>query len=202
MNGPLIGKVIGFRGDSILANNKLQPLVCGHVGGTLGFNVCGDGTRAAWNLDSLLAPGALASTDILVMEHGINDWQGGQVLGTIYDPASGTGSFYARLKEEYNYVFTAKPTIRVIRTTPTKTFTGGLWPDWQLTNSAGHTQADYANAIKEVSALYSVPVLDLFNTSNLNFKNEWLLLTDHLHWTDQLYERIAIQVASFAEANF
>lgn len=208
---PLLGKSIVWRGDSQLNANTLQPLVNKILGTWTILNNTGDGTQVYQLQNGDLTTYA-ASADMIVLEHGVNDWQASfsgvntTVLGTIADAAGavvGT-TFYGRLKGELDYILAANPVVRMLRLTPTKTFAGtGSIPDWDDTNGAGHDQQDYTDAIKAVSALYSVPVLDLFAASGVNDTNEGDLLSDGLHWHDgDLRFSVARQVARALIENY
>ncbi|MEM5770148.1 MAG: SGNH/GDSL hydrolase family protein, partial [Bacillota bacterium] len=156
-------------------------------------------TTAMCTRISSMAGGA----DLNTVYGGINDFigsYGGGDLGDISSTALTT--FYGALKSIAVYLLTNYPTATNVFITPIKCggyvsgVTGLTWY-YDTPNAGGHVLADYANAIKEVGAKYSIPVLDLFSLSGIETTNINYMTSDKLHPGTIGYQRIATLMANF-----
>ena len=98
-----------------------------------------------------------SETDIIVVLGGVNDFNRELPLGDIDD--TDTSTIYGSLHVSMSYLSENYSDAFVFYMTPYKEyFHGVLWSD---DNSQGYNLQDVANAIKEVAAIYNIPVLDL-----------------------------------------
>ncbi|MFO5687880.1 SGNH/GDSL hydrolase family protein, partial [Klebsiella pneumoniae] len=128
----------------------------------------------------------LASADFISILGGTNDYGGNRRLGTIADARadyddSTVKSFYYDVFYVLNKIYTLKPSVRVMFSTPLKRGAFESQPVYPAANSAGVTLPQYVQAIKEVCSLFSVPVCDLFAEGGLNLYNLSVYTGDNLH---------------------
>lgn len=195
----LQGKRVAWYGDSIVAGKDFDDIVCSHYGmilfdygingSTMGFASDGSDERNAtcWRILTN------AQFDLVIVSAGTNDFEyAWQPMGDMSSTAAST--FYGALHRACQRALTGQKGNLVVFTTPIKrgqpfadgaggTYTADgvtLTPDSK--NKYGYTLGDYANAIKEVCAYYSIPVLDLYNESQLNpfMENQQVFFDDVL----------------------
>jgi lysophospholipase L1-like esterase len=124
----------------------------------------------------------IANRDLITVFLGTNDKN--TPLGSMADaPALSETSFYASIKGVIEYILTRNKTVRLAFITPL--------------NGVNHTK-EKNNAIKEVCAFYSIPVLDLFQTSGINPLNYSVYYGDAgVHPNSTGHYRIGEQIANF-----
>ncbi len=165
-----------------------------HIREKLGCNVDNQGV-SGYNLPEIL--GVIkgydfTNTDIVTITSGANDYNditsGTETLGSIA-PIGSTfdeTSFYGALQSAIEYILAQNMNIKIILITPIK----GWFP-------IGILPEDYANAIKEVGKLYSLPVCDWYNESGINDITKSIYIGDitssgkYLHPTNAGYKRMA-----------
>lgn len=137
--------------------------------------------------------------DLITIFMGTNDYGHNTPMGTIDDTTD--VSFYGALNVIIPGILTAHPNSRLVWITPTHRdgFGSGFTHDW-IANGAGKTLEDYVNAIKDVCARYSVPVIDLFSISGLNpviagIKSTYM--PDGLHPNALGHQKIAVYIAKY-----
>ena len=137
--------------------------------------------------------------DLITIFMGTNDYGHNTPMGTIADTTD--VSFYGALNVIIPGILTAHPNSRLVWITPTHRdgFGSGFTHDW-VANGAGKTLEDYVNAIKDVCARYSVPVIDLFSISGLNpviagIKSTYM--PDGLHPNALGHQKIAVYMAKY-----
>ncbi|WP_080724322.1 SGNH/GDSL hydrolase family protein [Raoultella planticola] len=197
---PWQGKGIGFLGDSITnTGNYIAPLLSRTgMRQIANYGVPGQGVRTM--ADSLNAT-TIDAMDFISILGGTNDYGGNRRLGTIaearadYDDTT-VKSFYYDVFFVLNKIYTLKPTVRVMFSTPMKRGAFESQPVYPAANSAGFTLPQYVQAIREVCALFSVPVCDLFAESGINLYNLSLYTGDNLHPNAAGGELIARRMAS------
>ncbi|HHO0431155.1 TPA: SGNH/GDSL hydrolase family protein [Klebsiella quasipneumoniae] len=197
---PWQGKGIGFLGDSITnTGNYIAPLLSRTgMRQIANYGVPGQGVRTMANsLDAT----TIADMDFISILGGTNDYGGNRRLGTIADARADyddttVKSFYYDVFFVLNKIYTLKPTVRVMFSTPMKRGTFESQPVYPAANSAGFTLPQYVQAIREVCALFSVPVCDLFAESGINLYNLSLYTGDNLHPNAAGGELIARRMAS------
>jgi lysophospholipase L1-like esterase len=124
------------------------------------------------------------NVDLVVCKAGTNDFSaayaGTGTLGTINDAAAASTNFHASVKYVIETLYGLKSTMRVVFMTPMYRTAA---PAAMATTPEGKTLYDYADAVKNVCALYGVPCLDLIRTAGLNSYNAATYLADGLHPT-------------------
>ena len=135
------------------------------------------------------------NADYIIVASGTNDFGSDRrvPLGTMADSTNTT--FYGSLHNLCIGLINKYPNGRIIFTTPLKRA--------GMTNSEGLTLEQYANAIKEVCAYYSIPVLDLYNVSGFHVNVEsWrnIYAPDGLHGTQEWYYKHGRIVANFLKS--
>lgn len=137
--------------------------------------------------------------DLITIFMGTNDYGHNTPMGTIADTTD--ISFYGALNVIIPGILTAHPNSRLVWITPTHRdgFGSGFTHDW-VANGAGKTLEDYVNAIKDVCARYSVPVIDLFSISGLNpviagIKSTYM--PDGLHPNALGHQKMAVYMAKY-----
>ena len=107
--------------------------------------------------------------DLLLVKGGTNDLRVGIPIGTFTDTTEITyyGALHSICKQfitkfHTNQVLSGKPKAKLVFITPPKLLRDGV-------NSTLETRLEgYCNAIKEVAAYYSFPVLDMYNKCGIN----------------------------------
>ena len=184
------GKKINWIGDSIVDGADFDEKVSAALGlietdyGINGSTIAlkGNGTDGRNALCARYS--AMTDTaDIIAVSCGTNDFEYAWCpIGTIADPDDGTSNttFYGALKALCKGLITKYPKKLIFFTTPIKRgqpFADGAGGEYTqdgvtLTpfskNKYGKTLGDYADIIKEVCGLYSIPVLDMYRESLLN----------------------------------
>ena len=132
--------------------------------------------------------------DIISVLGGVNDYGNSLTLGTISDRDNST--IYGSLHISMNYLTTNYKDSLIFYMTPYKC------RNCTDKNSAGYTLENLATAIKEVAAIYNIPVLDLFNEGNfesvMNNPN-----CDGLHPNQEfILSHTAPQIARFIKENY
>lgn len=184
------GKKINWIGDSIVDGQDFDEYVTSALGLTetdYGIN----GSTIALKADGTDGRNALCArytsmsndADIIAVSCGTNDFEYAWCpIGTIEDADDGTSNttFYGALKALCKGLITKYPKKLIFFTTPIKRgqpFADGAGGEYTqdgvtLTpfskNKYGKTLGDYADIIKEVCGLYSIPVLDMYRESLLN----------------------------------
>jgi lysophospholipase L1-like esterase len=130
-----------------------------------------------------LTSGDLANTDIIHIFGGTNDYGGNRQLGSISDAFSGSvsESFYNDVFQTLESLYTLKPTVRIIFSTPLIRGAFSSQPVYPAANGVGATLPEYAQAIKDVCMLFGTPVCDLFSISGINLINLSEYTSDNLH---------------------
>ncbi len=139
--------------------------------------------------------------DIIVVFGGTNDFGHGDVpLGTIADRDNTT--FYGALHTLYRQLWEKYPTATIVVMTPLHRV-----GEHDSLNEHGHpviaSLKGISEAIKEVAAYYSFPVLDLYAVSNLNPELPIIketFMPDGLHPNDAGHTRIASRLEGFLKA--
>ncbi|VVQ25983.1 hypothetical protein PS928_06296 [Pseudomonas fluorescens] len=117
----------------------------------------------------------IAPIDVAVCFYGTNDFGGNTPLGAFTDSSS-AATFYGATRKFFETLLGWKPTIKIVMLTPLKRTSTGA-------NTAGFTLLQYVDAVIQVAADYSAPVLDLHRKSGLNALNMMTWTSDGLHPT-------------------
>ena len=149
---PWQGKGIGLLGDSITNTGNYIPKLLALTGMILrqNYGVPEQGVRTMANS---VTAGSIANMDFISILSGTNDYGGNRRLGSIADARadyddSSLKSFYFDVFYVLNTLYTLKPTIRVMFSTPLKRGAFESQPVYPAANSAGFTLPQYVQAIK------------------------------------------------------
>ncbi|EFK36789.1 Uncharacterised protein [Chryseobacterium gleum] len=144
------------------------------------------------------------SHDIFTLLAGTNDFKlnmrNGDV-GTLNDYKNLTSygsvgavvslNFYQALKAYVLRCYELNPKAKIIFMTPLQRDNGG-YTSWS-TNPVGKTLSDFVNAIREVAAYESIPVIDYFKEGIINMRNIMQYTSDGLHPINEGYQGMASQ---------
>lgn len=164
------GQIWSSLGDSLTNQQMWQPLVADRlglthynfgIGGTKVADTTGTDTQAMCRDERI---NALDSRSTLISFMGFtNDWAQNVPLGTL--GSTDVATAYGALNVLYQKLITKFPTARIIALTPPfqKMPNRAGWSDTAgFKNTLGLTVVDYGKVTKEVSAMYGVPVIDLY----------------------------------------
>jgi len=183
-------RIIGWMGDSIVAGDDFDEIVCSALG-LREYAYGTNGSTIAVNPNNTTGRDPMCkrfnnvnlACDIIAVSGGTNDFEyAWSEIGQITDADDGSSdtTFYGALKHLCRGLIERFPDKVIFFTTPIKRmqpFTNGdggdNTADYIATtpfsqNKYGKTLGDYADMIKEVCGLYSIPVLDMYRESLLN----------------------------------
>ncbi|MEK5085914.1 SGNH/GDSL hydrolase family protein [Paenibacillus sp. FSL M8-0228] len=200
------GKTWNAIGDSITEHNarttkNYQDYIQGIIGCTVNnYGLSGTGWRTpsvSGGSDAIYQRMGSFTTDadLITVFAGTNDWAEVGIafnMGTFGDTDPAV-SFYGALDYTIKQLINKYPTKTIAVFTPIP-----REPAWALNN--GVTLEQVADAIIKVANHYSVPVLDLYRTSNVYAWNEVYrnyALPDGLHPNDNGHMRLADKVLAF-----
>jgi lysophospholipase L1-like esterase len=128
--------------------------------------------------------------DIVTILGGTNDYGHSRNLGTLLDVGSTFDelTFYGAYQKLIEYIMTSNPQIQVYLITPPHrnyNYTEAVL------NGKSLKLLDYVNAVKDIGALYSMPVIDLYRDSGINRPNLTTYTRDGLHPIDIGYVKMA-----------
>ena len=182
------GRKFAILGDSISANYNWVGAMATNLGATLGLNAALAGRKMA---DALKTPEGVALTsadftdiNAAILFLGTNDAVV-TALGSITDAVS-DATFFGQAKNTVETLLTWKPTLRLVITTL-------LYKSPGATGSAVIGQ--YSQALRDVAALYALPVLDLNQISGINPVTAATFLGDGLHPSPPGYANCIIPAA-------
>lgn len=145
--------------------------------------------RTTGKFPQAIAPETLADYDAVIISFGRNDSRTSVPLGELLPVSTGTyddDTFYGALQNIITTLLTKNPKLRIILWTMTQTNAGGYGTE--STNREGLKQIDYVNAMKNVAALYSNNVVDLYTNSGINELNLEQYTFEGVHLTNDGYE--------------
>lgn len=143
-----------------------------------------------------------ADTDVIVIFGGVNDFDHGDApMGFFTDFRDDT--FYGALHLLYKTLIEKFPSAQIVVMTPLHCCDEkNLYFNTRGLRLAG-SYLDYINAITEVAAYYSIPVLDLYRTVGLNpnvEEQKQIYMLDGLHPSDAGNLKIANRVIAFLKS--
>ena len=145
------------------------------------------------------------NVDYIIIAFGTNDFGGGVTIGDENSDKNNT-TFCGAIKYVIETILTTYPKIKLFFLTPIFRWkvpnpTEALYNS-DITPIEGLYLKDYANAIIKMCEVYHVPVLDLYNKSNINAINhEYYISADGTHPTSEGYTLIAEKVSKFLLSN-
>lgn len=206
LNSWFSGKIYKALGDSItrgedpeneynpMLNNRYTDIVAKSTGMlAINFGVGGStiADREGRN-DSFYQRRDVGGATLYTIFGGVNDYKANIPLGTFNDTV--TTTFYGAFKQLAIYFANAGAKFFVITPLHCQNDT--------VQNTQGLILEDYVNAILYVCKYYGIPVLDLFNSSNLNPRFQFVkssYMPDGLHPNKLGMRLIGNQIASFAK---
>lgn len=212
----LRNKEVLFLGDSITegvgasAPDKRYTEVFSALSGAKVYNYGIGGTRIASQKDPSCEaenryfltrlPCMRETADYVVVFGGTNDFgHGNAKLGEYTDRTDDT--FRGAVRRLIEALYEKYPAARIVFMTPLHRAS----EDSDINDRGKPVMAkftDYIESIKRLAAEYSVPVLDLYNNSNIQAKtekNKNLFLPDGLHPSDGGHRRIAEMLYAFLQ---
>ena len=141
--------------------------------------------------------------DLIVVFGGTNDYGNGQApLGEITDNTVFT--FYGAVHNLCKNLLEKYPSAKIVFITPLHRWNecGGLGT-WKPEGVTQYHLSAYVTAVNEVCALYSIPVLDLFNNGEMPIDNpefQKKYTSDGLHPNDEGHKILASKLQEFLES--
>lgn len=215
---PYANKKITFLGDSVTSggttsNGKQAFSYVDYLKDYLGAEITNKGLSgsviAEGNIENqtqsfVSRSNQIQDQDFVTIFGGINDFWFNSPLGSMRDSSDNVETFYGALKFLVENLSKKNPNAHFLFVTPLKECKEGAPHTYEdnnkfvlYKNRAGFTEEDYVNAIKEVAAYYSVPVLDLFNSSNMNpyIESQRQYFADDLHPNQLGAQRLALLIS-------
>lgn len=168
----------------------------------LGANVDNQG-RSGWDMTQILSviqSYNYTNTDIVTLRSGANDHRKGVSLGAIQPIGSvfDTNTYIGAMQKAVEHMLAQKESLKIILISPLKGwFTQNGTPDVpNLYKGEYEISVDFVNATKEVAELYSLPFVDIYHNSMINYitKNIYIVDPDitpyFLHPSNLGYKRI------------
>lgn len=190
-------KKIACFGDSITAQNQWQPYVANYFGCTMinkgvgGTTVFNNGNREiieGVTMDSWMCSDDRINliphdTDVILVFAGHNDWAYNNLqMGVLGDGNLIDSTFKSAYSLMLKKLVTKFPNARIITMTPvggrTEREKGNSDKQYYI---RGLCMTDFANAVKEVSAYYGIPCIDINAESGISTLNHDTYIADLIH---------------------
>lgn len=184
------GKKICAYGDSVTEQNKWQSFVSSYfncsfynrgVGGTTVTQVNSSTNHMSADVRIETIP---TDSDVVLVFGGHNDWSSASInIGDIRtDVLSESVSFKSAFALMLKKIQTRCPNAKIITMTPV----GGRTEEASTNQDKQFyirdlCMTDFANAVKEVSAYYGIPCIDINANSGINTLNHTTYITDLIH---------------------
>ena len=134
-----------------------------------------------------------AGAELVTLAFGINDWKGNQPLGTMEDDIAAGGTFYSNMRYCIEKIRNDSPNAEIVVIAPLNSCRYGYASKgWSLSYKfyQSKTLQDVYNAMEEVCAYYSLPLIDLTHNEEIN--NDILnWLPDGVHPSLEKHKRLA-----------
>ena len=123
----------------------------------------------------------MANYDYVTLTSGANDERKNTPLGELLPIGSvfDESTFYGAIQSAIEFILSKKPSMKIILMTPIK---GWIYApngyEYPRTED-GDITPKWANAIKEIANLYSLPVCDWYNKSGINLLNREIYINDN-----------------------
>lgn len=134
--------------------------------------------------------------DYITVWGGVNDFANAVPLGDMNSERVRGQTFYGSLHWACRKLLAEHPSAKITFFTPMQMSTEA-YNESNLTNSNGDTLAAFADAVIEVCAYYSIPVLDLYRTGGICptiAEQKSAFTSDGIHPTTAGYERLLHKV--------
>ena len=203
----LKGKKLNYLGDSITYGGAYTPFTTylTNVYDCIARNYGIAGSTIQYDADrnpmSVRYADMDDDTEIVACMGGTNDYWNNLPLGQMGDTTYNT--YYGALDVLIRGMIAKYPTAFFYMVTPPHGYNGGNF-DGEAKSNAGSMQ-DIANAVKEVSAKYGVPVLDVFNEGGLYPKIQEqydAYYADGVHLNNAGQQKLAQMHYKFIESHY
>ena len=150
----------------------------------------GSGQTAPQIMNRVLSATDFGSFDFVTLTSGANDERHNTPLGTIAEQGStfDTSTYIGAFQAAIEHILSQSPTTKIILCTPIQgwmhTQAGYAYPD---APQSGVITPKWANAIREIAHLYSLPVCDWYYESGLNLANRATYYNDPEPPSNTLY---------------
>lgn len=176
-------------GDSIVAAGGFQPYITErlnldvHTNRGVSGRPMADGTaNGAGTVTTVLSNIDHALFDLGIIVSGTNDFRLNVPIGTLGTWATVSfdrTTFLGAYRVAVDHILSQNPDARIVLCTPLKRNNAGYTDE--STNTAGHKLRDYAQAVRDLGAMYALPVCDSYLNSGFNQRTLSTLTTDGLH---------------------
>ncbi len=141
------------------------------------------------------AIGQVVSAGLYTVEHGINDWGGRTVPGTMadYENDTGTGTFAGAYRKLIDQIRATSPEAVIILCTPRKAYGFGTYlpPRCDAQQPNGYYLKDYADLVRAIAKKEGLQVADFFAECGEQDELASLSIDVALHPNDAGYQRMA-----------
>lgn len=162
-------KTVLFLGDGVSVEGTYQKVAAD----TLGLKDYINGARSGLTIGEMedeITSETIASTDIVIIFGGTNDYSKNGYLGKISDSPE-ADSFYGNVQSVIDNIKSLKSDIEIVFLTPLKHGYIEGQPSYPNANNNGNYLDDYVEAIKEVCDKNNVKYIDMFNESGIDENN-------------------------------
>lgn len=174
-------------GDSITNAGGYQPYVTArlqlssYVNRGVSGRPMSDAAGGNGTVTTILANSDHAGYNIVTIAAGTNDFKLNVPIGVLGTWASALdrNTFFGAYRTALDYILNQNPLARVVLCTPLKR-NNAAYTD-ESTNTAGHKLRDYVQAIRDVAAMYGLPVCDWYADSGFNERTLFTYTNDGLH---------------------
>ena len=197
-----------FFGDSLtvgdiggVATDRPYPLVYGEIAGIEVTNKAYAGSSAANHgsphyLADAVTEVNFADFDQMFICHGVNDFSGNSVLGTIdsTDPTTFYGAYNYAIQRAYSQ----NKSIEIILLTTfyaTTTTAENSTPMQSIYNAENHTIYDYIEAVRNIAGRYNLRCVDMQEALGVNKYDYQSYLIDNVHMNAAGYEMVGRYLA-------
>lgn len=162
-------KRVLFLGDGVSVEGTYQKVAAE----TLGLKDYINGARSGLTIGEMedeITSESIASTDIVIIFGGTNDYSKNRYLGEVSDSPE-VDSFYGNVQSVIDNIKSLKSDIEIVFLTPLKHGYIQGQPSYPNANVNGNYLEDYVEAIKEVCHKNNVKCIDMFNESGIDENN-------------------------------
>jgi len=171
-------KKIAWIGDSMTQNGEIQSVIVDAIG-CIAINVGVAGQTFTANGMNQAISATSQTPDAIVILLGTNDFSQSRVLGTMgtYNGTDFTSEVYKTLE----YLRINNLTKPILLCTPFQRNAAGELPGKFAVNGNGTMLSDYVIRLRQLSELFSIPILDYYKDSGITSENVLSFAPDGLH---------------------
>ena len=140
------------------------------------------------------------NTQVLIIEHGVNDYLTGAKLDDSHDPYN-VYTFGGALRSSLENLKAAYPDMRIILVTPTYCWYLAKKSNCEMVDNGNGILEDYVNLELEIAAQYGIEVLDNYHESGIGDSGtfeEWEVYTqDGLHLNETGRRLVAERIVQY-----